>query len=108
MQVDGAIDAFLSYIRVEKGLADNTVEAYGRDLAALAKSLHKQGVVDVGAVREADITAHLIALAKAGTSARTQARHLVAVRQLFTFLLRDACRNSSTSPRSIACCSSPI
>ena len=89
MQIDGAIDAFLSYIRVEKGLADNTVEAYGRDLAALAKSLHKQGVVDVCAVREADITAHLIELAKAGTSARTQARHLVAVRQLFKFLLRD-------------------
>ena len=31
------IDAFLAMVTVEKGLAKNTVEAYGRDLAGLAR-----------------------------------------------------------------------
>lgn len=89
MLVDAAIDAYLAYVRVEKGLADNTVAAYGRDLAALAASLSRQHVDAIGGVAEAHVVAHLIELAKAGTSARTQARHLVAIRQLFRFLVRD-------------------
>ncbi|MBM4283603.1 MAG: tyrosine recombinase XerD, partial [Deltaproteobacteria bacterium] len=50
MQVDAAIDAFLSHARVERGLAGNSLLAYGRDLAALARSLLAQGVVDVSDV----------------------------------------------------------
>lgn len=89
MQIDAAIDAYLSYVRVEKGLADNTVAAYGRDLAALAASLAKQDLVDVTDVRAQHVLAHLIELSKAEVSVRTQARHLVAFRQLFRFLQKE-------------------
>jgi integrase/recombinase XerD len=89
MQVDAAIDAYLSYVRVEKGLADNTVDAYGRDLAALAASLAKLGAVDVADVRSSHVLLHLVELAKSGSGVRTQARHLVAIRQLFRFLLKE-------------------
>ena len=89
MQIDAAIDAYLSYVRVEKGLADNTVAAYGRDLAALAASLANQQLVDVDAVRSEHVVAHLLELSKAKVSARTQARHLVAFRQLFRFLQKE-------------------
>jgi integrase/recombinase XerD len=89
MQIDGAIDAFLSFVRVEKGLADNTIDAYGRDLAACAASLQRQGVVDVSAVKSSHVLAHLVELAKGGSGVRTQARHLVAIRQLFRFLLKE-------------------
>jgi len=89
MQVDAAIDAYLSYVRVEKGLADNTVDAYGRDLAALAASLAKQGVEGVADVRASHVLSHLVELARSGSGVRTQARHLVAIRQLFRFLLKE-------------------
>jgi integrase/recombinase XerD len=89
MQIDAAIDAFLSFVRVEKGLADNTIDAYGRDLTACAASLQRQGVVDVSAVKSSHVLAHLVELAKGGSGVRTQARHLVAIRQLFRFLLKE-------------------
>jgi integrase/recombinase XerD len=87
--VDAAIDAYLSYVKVEKGLADNTVLAYGRDLAALASSLTAQGVTDVADVRAPHLLLHLVELVRSGSGARTQARHLVAMRQLFRFLLKE-------------------
>jgi integrase/recombinase XerD len=89
MHVDAAIDAFLSHARVERGLADNSLLAYGRDLAALAGSLARQGVVDIDDVRDAHVLAHLVELSKAGCGVRTQARHLTATRMLFRFLVKD-------------------
>lgn len=89
MQVDSAIDSFLSWARVERGLADNTVEAYGRDLAEFARSLDKQGVSAASAVRSTHILKHLIELSKAKLGVRSQARHLVAIRQLFRFLVKE-------------------
>jgi integrase/recombinase XerD len=89
MHVDAAIDAFLSHARVERGLADNSLLAYGRDLAALAASLAKQGVIDVEDVRDAHVLAHLVELSKSGCGVRTQARHLTATRMLFRFLVKD-------------------
>ncbi len=89
MVVDSAIDAFLSYVRVEKGLADNTIDAYGRDLLALAASLSTQGVTQARDVRVNHVLAHLVELSKNGSGIRTQARHLVAIRQLFRFLVKE-------------------
>lgn len=89
MRVDDAIDAFLSAMRVEKGLADNTIAAYGRDLAALAASLSRQSIVEVDAISTAHIEAHVVELSKSGVGARSQARHLVAIRQCFKFLLKE-------------------
>jgi integrase/recombinase XerD len=89
MQVDSAIDAFLSWARVERGLADNTLEAYGRDLADLAEFLAKKGVEEIDRVTAPHVREHLIGLSKGGMGLRSQARHLVAIRQLFRFLLKE-------------------
>jgi integrase/recombinase XerD len=89
MQVDVAIDLFLSWARVEKGLAENSLSAYGRDLAQLAAHLAKQGVEDVADVKTHHVLAHLVAMSKAKLGVRSQARHLVAMRQLFKFLARE-------------------
>ncbi len=89
MHVDAAIDAFLSHARVERGLADNSLAAYGRDLSALARSLAVQGVVDVVDVRDVHVLQHLVQLSKGGCGVRTQARHLTATRMFFRFLVKD-------------------
>ncbi|MBI1947443.1 MAG: site-specific tyrosine recombinase XerD [Deltaproteobacteria bacterium] len=89
MQVDSAIDSFLSWARVERGLATNTLEAYGRDLADFARSLDKQGIAEASTVRPTHILKHLIELSKGRLGVRSQARHLVAIRQLFRFLMKE-------------------
>ncbi len=89
MRVDDAVDAFLAHARVERGLAANTLLAYGRDLAAFAASLARQGIDVVGAVTSAHALRHLVELSQAGCGVRTQARHLTAVRRFFRFLVKD-------------------
>jgi integrase/recombinase XerD len=87
--LDPAVDLFLSHARVEKGLARNTVEAYGRDLRRYAGHLAALGVAEWSAVTRAEILSHLAELVRAGLSARSQARALSAIRQLHALLLTE-------------------
>jgi integrase/recombinase XerD len=89
MQTDAAIDLFLSWARVEKGLAENSLEAYGRDLSQLAAHLAQAGVHDVEDVKTHHVLSHLVAMSRAKLGVRSQTRHLVAMRQLFKFLLKE-------------------
>lgn len=89
MDVGTAIDAFLSWARVERGLAANSIEAYGRDLASFAEFLGRSGVEDVEDVKSTHALQHLIEMSKAKIGVRSQARHLVAIRQLFKFLMKE-------------------
>lgn len=86
---DVRIDAFLAYITVEKGLTANTVEAYGRDLAALRRYLASQQVDDVCEAGSRHLVGFLSALRDRGLSARSQARVLTALRRFFRFLERE-------------------
>lgn len=87
--VDAAVDRYLAWVRVERGLSDNTVQAYGRDLAAFAAHLDGAGIIDAASVRPHHILAHLVALSRQKLSLRSQARHLVSIRQLFRFLVKE-------------------
>jgi hypothetical protein len=43
VEMQNQISGFLNYLRVEKGLAANTVEAYGRDLQKYGRFLERNG-----------------------------------------------------------------
>ncbi len=86
LSVDLAIQQFLDHLRVERELSVATVEAYGRDLSAFARFVVSRGIQEVDAVRTLDVLEYLAALTSQGLSARSQARALVAQRQLFRFL----------------------
>lgn len=81
-----SIDAFLSMVAVEKGLAWNTVQAYGRDLAKLANYLEARGISSWREVDATEIRSFMSSLRAAGLSSRSVARHGVTVRQLLSFL----------------------
>lgn len=81
-----SIDAFLSMVIVEKGLAWNTVQAYGRDLAKLANYLQSRGISSWREVDATQIRSFISSLRASGLSSRTVARHGVTVRQLLAFL----------------------
>jgi integrase/recombinase XerD len=86
LSLDVAIQQFLDHVRVERELAPATVSAYGSDLADFAKFAAARPVAGVAAVRSIEILDYLARLTEEGLSARSQARRLIALRQLFRFL----------------------
>ncbi len=83
------LDIFLNYLVVEKGLSANTLEAYGRDLSRYIGFLFKSAVEQPDQVSSALVLAFLGSLKKAGLSARSRTRTLVALRTFHRFLLAE-------------------
>lgn len=87
--MEGLLDAFIAFIRAERGLSGKTVDAYAADLTAYFEDLRGRGVDDVTRARQEDVTAHLSALTKGGLGKRSQARHLAALRGFHRFLVAE-------------------
>jgi integrase/recombinase XerD len=85
------LDPFLEMLAAERGAAQNTLEAYERDLKGFAAFLVKRKAIPETAGVE-DIRAFLGQLAKAGMAPRTAARRLSALRQFYRFLLSEGRR----------------
>jgi integrase/recombinase XerD len=86
--VDTQIRAFLNCLRVEKGLADNTIQAYRRDIEKFAAFTagRKLAAKDI---QRADVVDFLAALYRKGLDSRSVARHLVTIRHFFRFGLLE-------------------
>lgn len=80
------IDLYLNYLRVEKGLSSNTLEAYSRDLRTFSKFWSER---PLQAFRRSDVALLSKFLSEKGLSARSIHRALVAVKGFFRFLLRE-------------------
>jgi integrase/recombinase XerD len=89
LALDEAVDLFLDHIKVERGLARNTLTAYARDLGTLVGFLTERGCADVDDVTTPLVTDYLIHLASTGLAARSRARALVAARGLFRHLIGE-------------------
>jgi integrase/recombinase XerD len=87
--LDEAIDLFLDHLKVERGLARLTLDAYGRDLARFTAFLAGRGRAEVDDITPVDVTDFLIQLTEAGLAARSRARALVAVRGLCKHLVGE-------------------
>lgn len=85
-RIGEAVDAYLAWLATSRGLARNTVEAYGRDLADLAAFLEGAGVRRVREVDPGHLRDFLVELRDRGLRATSVARRLSAARGLFRFL----------------------
>lgn len=86
--MESQIHAFLSYIRVEKGLSPSTIAAYGCDLRKLAlySQKRKKSLLEW---RRDDVVDFLSGLFRQRLDGRSVARHLVTVRNFFRFALAE-------------------
>lgn len=80
---------FLSYIASEKGLAQNSIEAYRRDITAFGKYLASQRIYSFSQVQELHIIQFLSHLKCQGYATSSIARGLIAIKVLFRFLKRE-------------------
>lgn len=81
------LDLFLNYLLVEKGLAKNSLDSYGRDMARYLDYLEKRGCAEPSAVRPVDVADFLAHLKERGLAPRSRARALSAVRMFHRFLI---------------------
>jgi integrase/recombinase XerD len=82
------IKTFLDFCRIEKGLAQNSIDAYRRDLERFQTYLSVQG----GGVEipdTAEVRAYIDSLYADGLSPRSIARHTTTLRNFYQFLLRE-------------------
>jgi integrase/recombinase XerD len=100
-ELDAAVDAYLVHLRVERNLAHNTLEAYGRDLADLLDALTQAGLARPEEVNAAALVDWLRGLSLAGLKAKSQARMLIAARGFFRHLTKEG-RIAEDPARSLA------
>jgi integrase/recombinase XerD len=91
-----SIEAFLEMIAAERGAARNTLEAYGRDLAAYADFLQQRNATVLTSSVQ-DIRAYLQRLHDEGFEASSSARRLSALRQLHRFCFAEGHRTDDPS-----------
>lgn len=86
-------DRYLRHLAIERGLSDNTLQAYRRDLAAYASSLAARGIDDPGVVGSTDVSAfaqELRTRAERPLTASSMSRMLSSVRGFHRFLLDES------------------
>ena len=83
------LDQFLSHLRIERGLSENTVSSYSSDLIKYFKYLERKKVFPLHVGRE-DIALYLTSMKKNNSySARTIARNLSAIKMFYRFLIGE-------------------
>jgi len=82
-----SVKDFLSYLRLERGLAKNTLLAYEADMDKFCAFLQKRnGVLEPESAGSDDITAFISVIHREGLTERSQARILSALRAYYKFL----------------------
>ena len=89
MDVDLAIEEFLTSLVAERGLAPNTIEAYRRDLGQYRAFLHEAGATAIDQVGASMVTGFVEDLRLARAAPATISRKVAAVRGLHRFLVME-------------------
>jgi integrase/recombinase XerD len=86
--MEAHVRSFLNYLRVEKGLSNNTIQAYRRDMEKFTEFAAQQelGSADV---RREHVVDFLGSLHRQKLDSRSVARHLVTIRHFFRFSLME-------------------
>lgn len=87
--MEGYVNEFINYLSVERGLAQNTLESYGRDLRQFQSYLsnsHKDLVKDSN---RSTILEYLNNLQTRGRAVSTISRNLAAIKSFYQYLVRE-------------------
>jgi len=87
VQEDHLLDQFMGHLKVERGLARNTIESYNRDLIGFFDFI-KQRHLSAANVNQEDLVS-FIAEKRTHLSARSLARCLVSLRMFYRFLVSE-------------------
>lgn len=88
VKIDSLLQRYLDSLKVERGLARNTLAAYAADLTHFAAFLESKKM-NWNRISEAQILEYLVSLSKGGLKSRSVVRHLVSVRGFYRYLAKE-------------------
>lgn len=80
---------YSDYIKEEKGLTLNTLEAYTRDMEHFIEYLNDNNILDLTKVNKTVIITYLLYLQKTGKASSTISRNLASIRCFYQYLLNN-------------------
>jgi len=86
--MNNLICLFLDFLKVERGLAHNTIVSYEKDLLSFTKFLEEKKV-ELKEVDKNNIMGYLLSLQKKQRSPSTISRHLAALKSFYRFLTNE-------------------
>lgn len=87
--MEGYVNEFIQYLAVERGLAQNTLESYGRDLRQFQAYLHNGQLDFIKDSSRSTILAYLNNLQTKGRAVSTISRNLAAIKSFYQYLVRE-------------------
>ncbi|MCP4653145.1 MAG: site-specific tyrosine recombinase XerD [Candidatus Omnitrophica bacterium] len=91
--MEAYLEAFIDYLKVEKGLSKNSILAYNQDLKKYADHLNDKNIVKPAKIVQKDVTDFLFLLRK-NISPTSISRILSTIKSFHKFLLREKITNS--------------
>ena len=82
-------DVYMDYLTIEKGLAANSITAYGTDLASYINYLSDNGIENICYADTTAILGWLVYLTRQGLSAKSRARYLISIRGFYKYLIGE-------------------
>src|ERR1700730_17268413 len=86
--MESQVRTYLNYLRIEKGLSENTIHAYRRDMGKFSAFAAKREL-KIQHVSRGDVVDFLSTLYGKGLDSRSVPRHLATIRHFFRFLLLE-------------------
>jgi len=83
------VDQFLDFVLLEKGLSENTRNAYRSDLIRFTDFLRQSGIRSLNDVKRDDVATYLMSEKDRALSSRSLARNLVSIKIFFKYLEQE-------------------
>lgn len=99
-----ALESFLVWLELERGLSQNTLQAYARDLTQCVEFLSNLGVRNWSAVKPEHLSKWMVNLTRSGYARSSQLRKISTIRMMAKHLVRENFRKGDitellTAPR---------
>jgi integrase/recombinase XerD len=89
VDMEGYVDQFINYLAVDRGLAKNTLESYGRDLRQFQTYLQNGKFEDIKDSSRTTIVDYLNTLKSQGKAVSTISRNIAALKSFYQYLVKE-------------------
>lgn len=87
--MEGLVHNFVNFLENERGLSDNTLESYKRDISQYILYLNNQNILEISGVSGATVLNYLMFLQTSGRATSTISRSLASIRSFYNYLNRQ-------------------